>query len=449
MDARASSACWSPTPPCATRTSRCWRRACAPSTWRRSRRTTRACCRSCSRWNAGAARPSTSPCASCSEDPWERLAQLARARCRICCCRCCCVGRTPSATPTIPTTSCASSSRARPRRGIDVFRIFDCLNWVENMRVAIDAVLEAGKLCEAAICYTGNLSDPRETKYTLDYYLKLARELEGRGRPRARASRTWRGCCRPRAAYALVKALQGGDRAAGAFPHARYQRHRRGQRARGGRCGRRRGRRRDRCHGGLTSQPNLGSMVEALRSRAARHAASIRTGCGMISSYWEQVRRQYARVRKRHSRRRLRGVRARHAGRPVHESAGAGALARHRRGALAGGGARLRRGQRHVRRHRQGDADLQGRRRHGAAHGDERPDAASRCSTRRRRSRFPNRWCSCFAASSASRPAASRRRCSEGAEGRAAAHRPARCGAAAGRSRGRARAHPSNGCRGR
>ncbi len=47
-----------------------------------------------------------------------------------------------------------------------MFRIFDSLNWVENMRVAIDAVLETGKLCEAAICYTGNLSDPRKTKYT-------------------------------------------------------------------------------------------------------------------------------------------------------------------------------------------------------------------------------------------------------------------------------------------
>src|SRR5205807_729044 len=67
------------------------------------------------------------------------------------------------------------------QRGIDVFRIFDSLNWVENMRVAIDAVLEAGKLCEASICYSGNLSDPREKKYTLDYYLELARELKAAG----------------------------------------------------------------------------------------------------------------------------------------------------------------------------------------------------------------------------------------------------------------------------
>src|SRR5690606_21345359 len=65
--------------------------------------------------------------------------------------------------------------------GIDLFRVFDCLNWVENMRVAIDAVLEEGKLCEAAICYTGNLCDKTRSKYNLDYYLGVARELEAAG----------------------------------------------------------------------------------------------------------------------------------------------------------------------------------------------------------------------------------------------------------------------------
>ena len=64
LDAAASSACCSPTPPCAMRISRCWRRACAPSTCSRSRRPMRRCCPDCSRSNAGAGRPSTSPCAS-------------------------------------------------------------------------------------------------------------------------------------------------------------------------------------------------------------------------------------------------------------------------------------------------------------------------------------------------------------------------------------------------
>ncbi|HTE43032.1 MAG TPA: pyruvate carboxylase, partial [Steroidobacteraceae bacterium] len=61
------------------------------------------------------------------------------------------------------------------RNGVDLFRVFDSLNWVDNMRVAMDAVLESGSLCEAAICYTGNLLDPSRTKYDLKYYLGLAR----------------------------------------------------------------------------------------------------------------------------------------------------------------------------------------------------------------------------------------------------------------------------------
>src|SRR5256885_3428184 len=102
-------------------------------------------------------------------------------------------------------------------RGIDLFRIFDSLNWVENMRVAIDAVLEAGKLCEASICYTGNLSDPHEKKYTLDYYLKLARELEAAG-THVLGIKDMAGLVRPRAAYPLVKPLEGGGGRPVAFP---------------------------------------------------------------------------------------------------------------------------------------------------------------------------------------------------------------------------------------
>ena len=52
--------------------------------------------------------------------------------------------------------------------GMDIFRVFDCLNWVENMRVAIDAVLESGKVCEAAICYTGDIFDPERSAHDLN-----------------------------------------------------------------------------------------------------------------------------------------------------------------------------------------------------------------------------------------------------------------------------------------
>ena len=65
--------------------------------------------------------------------------------------------------------------------GVDVFRIFDSLNWVENMRVSMDAVLETGRICEGTICYTGNVLDPDRAKYDLKYYVKMAKELEAAG----------------------------------------------------------------------------------------------------------------------------------------------------------------------------------------------------------------------------------------------------------------------------
>ena len=59
------------------------------------------------------------------------------------------------------------------KSGVDVFRVFDSLNWVENMRVAMDAVLESGKILEASICYTGNLTSLESSKYDIKYYLCL------------------------------------------------------------------------------------------------------------------------------------------------------------------------------------------------------------------------------------------------------------------------------------
>ena len=66
-------------------------------------------------------------------------------------------------------------------RGIDVFRIFDSLNWVENMKMPIEVALNTGKIVEGSICYTGDTLDPNETKYTLDYYIRKAKELEAMG----------------------------------------------------------------------------------------------------------------------------------------------------------------------------------------------------------------------------------------------------------------------------
>ena len=93
------------------------------------------------------------------------------------------------------------------KSGIDVFRVFDSLNWVENMRVAIDAVLETGRLCEAAICYTGDILDPDRAKYSLKYYISMAKELHDSG-THVLGLKDMAGLLKPAAARVLVKALK-------------------------------------------------------------------------------------------------------------------------------------------------------------------------------------------------------------------------------------------------
>lgn len=91
--------------------------------------------------------------------------------------------------------------------GIDVFRIFDSLNWVENMKMPIEEALKTGKIVEGTICYTGDITSPDETKYTLDYYVKMALELEALG-CHAIAVKDMAALLKPRAAKELVSALK-------------------------------------------------------------------------------------------------------------------------------------------------------------------------------------------------------------------------------------------------
>jgi pyruvate carboxylase len=176
-------------------------------------------------------------------------------------------------------------------RGIDVFRIFDSLNWVENMRVSIDAVLEAGKLCEAAICYTGNLSDPHERKYTLDYYLKLARELKAAG-THVLGIKDMGGQCRPEAARVLVAALK----AEIGLPIHFHTHDTSGIAAASVLAAVAAGAHAVDCAidsmSGLTSQPNMGSIVEALRF-GPRDPGIDPAKIRVLSTYWEQARRLY------------------------------------------------------------------------------------------------------------------------------------------------------------
>ncbi|SIQ79190.1 pyruvate carboxylase [Peribacillus simplex] len=91
--------------------------------------------------------------------------------------------------------------------GIDVFRIFDSLNWVKGMELAIDAVRQSGKIAEAAICYTGDLNDPSRSKYNIDYYKNMAVELEHAG-AHILAIKDMAGLLKPDAAYRLVSELK-------------------------------------------------------------------------------------------------------------------------------------------------------------------------------------------------------------------------------------------------
>ncbi len=141
------------------------------------------------------------------EDPWERLARLREAmpnqnlqmllRGRNT------VGYTP-----YPTKVTSAFVREAAATGLDIFRIFDALNDVEQMRPAIEAVLETGTaVAEVALCYTGNLSDPGEKLYTLDYYLGLAEKIVEAG-AHILAIKDMAGLLRPAAAATLVTALR-------------------------------------------------------------------------------------------------------------------------------------------------------------------------------------------------------------------------------------------------
>ncbi|MCQ6265654.1 pyruvate carboxylase [Fictibacillus sp. WQ 8-8] len=91
--------------------------------------------------------------------------------------------------------------------GVDVFRIFDSLNWVDGMTVAIDSVRKNGKIAEAALCYTGDILDSSRTKYNAEYYIKMAKELEASG-AHILAIKDMAGLLKPQAAYELVSRLK-------------------------------------------------------------------------------------------------------------------------------------------------------------------------------------------------------------------------------------------------
>jgi len=176
--------------------------------------------------------------------------------------------------------------------GIDVFRVFDSLNWVENMRVAMDAVIGAGKVCEGTICYTGDILNPDRAKYDLSYYVGMGRELKAAG-AHVLGLKDMAGLLKPGAARVLVRALKeevglpihfhthDTSGIAGAAILAAAEA---GVDAVDAAM--------DAFSGG-TSQPCLGSVVEALAGDARDTGLDI-GAIREISDYWGGVRAQYA-----------------------------------------------------------------------------------------------------------------------------------------------------------
>ncbi|WP_217915788.1 pyruvate carboxylase [Miltoncostaea marina] len=225
------------------------------------------------------------------EDPWDRLAQL-RERVPNVLLQMLLRASNAVGYTNYPDNVVRYFVRQAAEGGIDLFRVFDSLNWVPNMRVAMEAVLESGALLEAAICYTGDLTDPSRTKYDLAYYVRMARELEGAG-AHVLGIKDMAGLCKPEAARLLVRALReetglpvhfhthdtSGIAAASVLAAAEA-----GVDAADAAMD---------PMSGLTSQPNLGAIVEALRG-GPRDTGLAREPLARVAEYWEAVRTHYA-----------------------------------------------------------------------------------------------------------------------------------------------------------
>jgi len=140
------------------------------------------------------------------EDPWQRLRQLRAAIPNICF-QMLLRGANAVGYASYPDNVIREFVREACAEGMDIFRVFDSLNSVENMRVSLDAVLEAGGVCEAAICYTGDILDSNRPKYSLKYYVALAKQLEKLG-AHFLAIKDMAGLCKPYAAFELVQKLK-------------------------------------------------------------------------------------------------------------------------------------------------------------------------------------------------------------------------------------------------
>jgi pyruvate carboxylase len=140
------------------------------------------------------------------EDPWKRLEELRKKIPNILF-QMLLRGANAVGYTNYPDNLVREFIREAAAAGIDVFRIFDSLNWIKGMEVALDETLKTGKIAEACICYTGDILDPRRDKYTLEYYVKKAKELEKMG-THILGIKDMSGLLKPYAAEKLIKTLK-------------------------------------------------------------------------------------------------------------------------------------------------------------------------------------------------------------------------------------------------
>ena len=258
--------------------------------------------------------------------------------------------------------------------GIDVFRVFDSLNWIPSMETAMEAVLKTGKILEATVCYTGDILDPKRDRYTLKYYVDFAKELERRGAHMI-CVKDMSGLLKPYAAKKLIKALK--DEVG--VPIHLHTHNTTDNQIATYLLAAEAGVDVVDCAIGplssLTSQPSLNSLVEALRG-TERDTGLPTEGLQKLADYWSDVRERYGRFDK--------GLRT-----PVTDiyryeiPGGQYTNLQRPRPALRRGQGDVPHRQRHARRHHQGHAQLQDGRRPGYLHGAERPHAGEHSRARR------------------------------------------------------------------
>ncbi|MBC7925851.1 MAG: pyruvate carboxylase, partial [Bryobacteraceae bacterium] len=225
------------------------------------------------------------------EDPWQRLARLRRTIPNICFQMLLRASNAVGYTA-YPDNVVDAFIQLSAREGIDIFRIFDSLNWLPNMQAPMDSVRKTHAICEAAICYTGDILDPKREKYSLKYYVRMAKELERMG-AHVLAIKDMAGLCRPYAAERLVQTLReevglpihfhthdisgvnaasllkasdaGVDIVDGAIASM----------------------------SGTTSQPNLNALSAALENTARASGLDVES-LDALESYWADVRGYYA-----------------------------------------------------------------------------------------------------------------------------------------------------------